>query len=137
MVTTIGWVNIILLLVMSSMYLIKQIYMHKYKKVGKERAKNLGKLYQFSRKAHPVTGIIILILGVYHGSQAYGLTILHTGTILLYSIFLMAVVALAGPRVKSFRKHWKVVHRTIGILEKYHLMFLNCMIKIPDTEYLV
>ncbi len=90
--------------------------MKKYKKEGKEKAKNLGKLYQFSRKAHPVTGILILSLGLYHGSQAYSLTVLHTGTMLLYSIFLMALVALIGPRVKAFRKNWRVVHRTIGIL---------------------
>ncbi|WP_213050288.1 hypothetical protein [Serpentinicella alkaliphila] len=99
--------------------------MKKYKKEGKEKAKTLGQLYQFTRKAHPVTGFIILLLGVYHGSQAYSLYVLHTGTVLLYSIFIMAITALVGQKFRAFQKHWRVVHRGIGIL-----VFLSAVLHV-------
>ncbi|TYQ16325.1 UNVERIFIED_CONTAM: hypothetical protein Cloal_2854 [Acetivibrio alkalicellulosi] len=115
MVTTVGWINIFLIIIMGSIYPIKHKYMLTYKNEGKEKAKALGQLYRFSRKVHPVTGVLILLLGFYHGSQAYSLTVLHTGTILLYSILLMAIVALVGQKVRAFNKHWRIVHRGIGI----------------------
>jgi len=114
MVTTIGWINIVFIVVMGSIYPIKQTYLKKMKEEGKEKAEPLGKLYRFSRKAHPALGVIILILGFYHGYQAFSLTVLHTGTVLLYLILAMGIVAIAGQKVKAFRKHWRTVHRTMG-----------------------
>lgn len=116
MVTTIGWINIVFIAIMGSIYPIKLTYMKKYKNEGKEKAKNLGKLYQFSRKAHPITGIAIILLGLYHGSKAYSLSVLHTGTILLYLIILMAIVAVVGQKVKPFKKNWRILHGRLGIL---------------------
>lgn len=115
-VTTVGWINLWLIVIMGSIYPIKHNYMRKYKNEGKEKAKTIGQFYQFTRKAHPVTGFIILLLGVYHGSQAYSLFILHTGTVLLYSILIMAIIAIVGQKFRVFQKHWRVVHRGIGIL---------------------
>lgn len=115
MVTTIGWINVAFVAVMASIYPFKKAYMKKMKSDGKEKAENLKKVYQFIRKLHPKLGIVILLIGLYHGSQAFSLTVLHTGTLLLYTILVMAVIGLSGPRVKAFRKNWRTVHRTIGL----------------------
>ena len=111
-----GWINIILIMVMASIYPIKQMYMKKYKLEGKESAIGLSKLYNFSRKAHPILGIIILFIGTIHGSMAYSLTVIHTGTILLYSIYLTGIIALIGQKFKPFKKHWRLAHRVLGLL---------------------
>ncbi|NBG86968.1 hypothetical protein [Isachenkonia alkalipeptolytica] len=131
MVVVIGWVNIALIVIMGSIYPIKQVYLKKFKEQGKEKAQNWGRLYQFARKAHPATGLIILAIGFYHGYQAFSLTVWHTGTLLLYTLLLMAVVALAGPRIKAFKKHWRKVHRSLGgvvyVLAILHIFWRNLL----------
>lgn len=114
MVVLIGWINIGFIVLMGSIFPVKKIYLKKLKEEGKEKSKNLGKIYQFSRKAHPILGLTILALGFYHGFQAFSLTVWHTGTLLLYTLLLMAIVALGGPRIKPFKKHWRLVHRSLG-----------------------
>lgn len=103
MVTIVGWANIVFIVIMASIYPIKQAYMSMYKK-DKEKTKALAQIYAFSRKAHPILGALIILLGFYHGSQAFSLIVLHTGTVLLYSILLMAIVAMLGQKVKRFKK---------------------------------
>ena len=114
MVNTLGWINIGLLVIMGSIYPIKKTYLRTLKLKGKEKAKTLGLIYGFSRKAHPVNGILILAIGFYHGSQAFSLRVLHTGTLLLYGILIMGLVAIIGKKVKPFKKHWRGVHRALG-----------------------
>ncbi len=116
MVTLAGWTNIVLIVIMGSIFPIKTLYVKKQKEQGKEKAQNWRRLYQFSRKAHPIIGFVILAIGFYHGSQAFSLTTWHTGTLLLYTVLLMALIALIGPRVKAFKKHWRRVHRWVGVL---------------------
>ncbi len=131
MVVVIGWVNIGLILIMSGIYPIKRRYLKMFKEQGKEKAKNWGKLYQFTRKAHPILGLVILIMGFYHGYQAFSLTVWHTGTLLLYTLLVMALVAMAGPRIKAFKKHWRVVHRSLGgvvyLLAILHIFWRNIL----------
>ena len=116
MVSLLGWINIGLLVMMGSIYPIKNRYLKTLKSQGKEKAKTLGLIYGFSRKAHPVTGILILVIGFYHGSQAFSLTVVHTGTLLLYGILLMGLIAIIGQKLKPLRKHWRKVHRILGVV---------------------
>ena len=129
MVAIIGWVNIVLIVIMGSIFPVKKMYLKKMKVEGKGKAENLGKLYRFSRKAHPILGLGIVALGFYHGFQAFSLTVLHTGTLLLYTLVLMAIVALAGPRIKALKKHWRLVHRSLGgvvyVLALLHIFLRN------------
>lgn len=131
MVTTIGWINIGLIVLMGSIFPVKKMYLKKMKDEGKKEAENLGKLYRFSRKAHPVLGMGILALGFYHGYQAFSLTVWHTGTLLLYTLLLMAIIALSGPRIKAFKKHWRLVHRSLGglvyLLALLHIFWRNLL----------
>lgn len=131
MVIIIGWINIGLIVLMGSIYPVKKIYLKKLKEEGKEKSKNLGKVYQFSRKAHPILGLGIIALGFYHGYQAFSLTVLHTGTLLLYTLVLMAIVAIGGPRIKPFKKHWRLVHRSLGgvvfVLALLHIFWRNLL----------
>lgn len=116
MVTLTGWTNIVLVLIMGSIFPVKKIYLKKLKEEGKEKSRNWRRFYQFLRKTHPALGFVILAIGFYHGSQAFSLTAWHTGTLLLYTILLSAVVALAGPRLKPFKKQWRTLHRRLGVL---------------------
>ncbi len=131
MVVVIGWINIGLIVIMGSIFPVKKTYLKKLKEEGKEKSKNWGKLYQFSRKAHPILGLVILTLGFYHGYQAFSLTVWHTGTLLLYTVFMMAVIALTGPRIKPFKKHWRTVHRNLGIVVYFlgvlHVFWRNAL----------
>ena len=129
MVVIIGWINIGLIVIMGSIFPVKKMFLKKMKTEGKEKAEKLGKLYRFSRKAHPILGLGILALGFYHGFQAFSLTVLHTGTLLLYTLLLMAIVALVGSRIKPFKKHWRLVHRSLGgvvyVLALMHIFWRN------------
>ncbi len=131
MVVMIGWINIAFIVLMGSIYPVKQMYLKKLKKDGKEKAEPLGKIYRFSRKAHPALGLAVLALGFYHGFQAFSLTVWHTGTLLLYTLLLMAIVALVGPRIKPFKKHWRLVHRSLGgvvyVLALLHIFWRNLL----------
>lgn len=131
MVILIGWINIGLIVLMGSIFPVKKMYLKKMKEKGKKEAENLGKLYRFSRKAHPVLGMGILALGFYHGYQAFSLTVWHTGTLLLYTLLLMAIIALSGPKIKAFKKHWRLVHRSLGglvyLLALLHIFWRNLL----------
>ncbi|MCC5911053.1 MAG: hypothetical protein JJT76_11520 [Clostridiaceae bacterium] len=116
MVTTIGWMNVILIVMMGFIYPLKTIYLKKIKTEGKEAAKAYGSIYKIMRRVHPALGVVIILIGIFHGVQAYTLFTLHTGTILLYTLVVMAIVAIVGPKTKSFKKHWRVIHRVLGIV---------------------
>lgn len=114
MVKTIGWINAFLIATMASIYPIKVTYLKKVKKEGKEKSGKWKSRYQLIKKLHPRLGLGILVLGFYHGTQAFSLAVLHTGTLLLYTVLLMAIIAISGPRIKLFKKNWRIFHRAIG-----------------------
>lgn len=111
-----GWTNIVFISIMISIYPIKLSYLVLAKKKGRKNVKKLGKLYNFSKRAHPFLGVLILSIGFYHGYNAFSLTVLHTGTILLYLILTMGLVALVGSNFDPFKKHWRIVHRSLSLL---------------------
>lgn len=108
----IGWVNAVLIIFMVSIYPLKLIYLKKSKTSRGEREK-WKYAYTTLRKLHPRLGAIIFLFGIYHGSQAFSLTVVHTGTLLLYSVLLMGIIAIFGQRIRVFRKHWRLAHRIV------------------------
>lgn len=102
-----GWLNVILVLLMGSIFPIK------------ERMKTNKKLIPVYRKArviHPITGVAMIVIGLIHGTMALGRIRLHSGTLILIVLVLMALVAFAGPRVKALKKNWRLIHRMLGLL---------------------
>lgn len=116
MVAFTGWINIVFIILMGSLYPLRIIYTKLAKKRGRKNVEGLGKLYRFFKNTHPILGGIILLLGSYHGATALSLTVFRTGTVLFYLILAMGVIALVGPRVKPFKKHWRLVHRALSPL---------------------
>ena len=115
MLKTIGWINIILILAMLSIYPIKKINLHLIKQKSSLKD-TFRKFYRFIIKAHPIVGIIIILLGLYHGYNAYSLTAFYSGTILLYWIVLMGIVAIIGQKISFLKKQWRIYHRIMGFL---------------------
>lgn len=113
MVRIIGWINIILILFMIAIYPIKYLYL----KSIRESKTNyyFKKAYNIFKRFHPIIGLIIIIFGLYHGYKLYSLTIIYTGTILLYSIFLNGFIALIGQKLKMMKKHWRKAHRIMAL----------------------
>lgn len=116
MVAFTGWINIFFIVLMGILYPLRIIYTRLAKERGRKNVEGLGTLYRSFKKAHPILGAIILLVGFYHGSRALSLTVFRTGTVLFYLILAMGLVALVGPRVKPFKKHWRIVHRALSPL---------------------
>ena len=113
LVTSLGWINVLLIVMMGSTFPIKKLYLKKYKEKGKEGSLVYGKIFKISKIVHPITGVLILMIGIYHGLNAYSLFVFHTGTILLYTLFLTAIIAFVGKKTKW---QWRLIHKTLGFI---------------------
>ncbi len=102
-----GWLNVILVVLMGAIYPVKE----------KMRTnKKLIPLYRKMRIIHPVVGVLMILVGSIHGYVALGEISLHSGSLILLALIAMALIALAGQKIKAFKKGWRKVHRTLGIL---------------------
>lgn len=102
-----GWINVVLALFMGSIYPLKQ-QIKNYKK--------LAPVYRKMRIIHPVTGVVMILVGLFHGYMALGSIRIHSGSLILIILILMGLTALAGTRIKAFRKNWRIVHRLLAVL---------------------
>ena len=116
MVDALGWINLLLVLLMGSIYPIKKAATAKLQRVGKEKVKGSMLLYQKMRIIHPILGILIVGIGLVHGYLALGTIRLHTGLLVVIWIMLMGSVAIFGPRMKVLRKKWRNLHREMGLV---------------------
>lgn len=103
-----GWVNVALIASMGLILPLRAQYL-------KTKDKKTLALYQRVRKGHPVVGGAIILLGLVHGYMSLGAIRLHTGTLIVLVLALMALVALVGSRWQPLKKHWRALHRNMGL----------------------
>ena len=84
----IGWLNIGLLVVMILPFLLRQFST----RVKKVKGKWYPKLNKFLRTIHKPLGIAIVLLSMLHGYLVFGGFRLHTGTLELFAIVIMAAL---------------------------------------------
>ena len=106
MVDALGYLNLILILVMTSMYVVKQLAM------TRGRSKIWAPIYQRMRKIHPALGIVVISIGMIHGSLALGTLRMHTGLLLVMTLVLAGLVALAGSSFPYLKSRWREAHRS-------------------------
>ena len=102
-----GWLNVILVVLMGSIYPIKE---------KMKTNKKLIPIYRKMRIIHPIVGVSMIVVGLIHGWMALGQIRLHSGLLILLALIAMALTALAGQKIKAFRKGWRKVHRALGLL---------------------
>ncbi|SMP40457.1 hypothetical protein [Anoxynatronum buryatiense] len=102
-----GWVNVVLVVLMGAIYPLKQ---------KMKSNKKLIPIYRVVRVAHPVVGVVMILIGLLHGAMVLGQLRLHSGSLVLMTLILMALVALAGNKLAVFRKTWRPIHRILGLL---------------------
>lgn len=107
--TTLGWINLALITAMGLIYPLRMTYL-------KTKDKKLLSLYKTMRVIHPLTGGVIILIGLIHGYMSLGTIRLHTGLLIVIVLLFMAGIALLGPRTKLLKKNWRVVHRFMGLL---------------------
>jgi predicted ferric reductase len=112
-----GWVNLALIAVMGFIYPLKLIYQ-------KGKDKRVLALYKRVRVFHPIMGGVIIALGLIHGYMSLGALRLHTGSLIVIALMLMAAVSLLGPRVQFLKRRWRDIHRYMG-LSLWVLIFLH------------
>lgn len=117
-----GWLNVALLIFNTSLFITRRIQ----KKWKKDTAfwKGFKAMVGFLRKAHPVSGSVLLITSFLHGYLVLGSFMLHTGYILWYAIIAQFLVYLLGFRAKLFPRKWLNIHRGIMVLI-WFLFFLH------------
>lgn len=103
-----GWLNLVIFLLMGTIYPIK-------KRMEKKRDQKSIQVYRKARVIHPILGSFIILIGFVHGYMQLGRLRLHTGTLLIGYLLLMGLVAILGPRIRFLRKRWRVIHRSMGI----------------------
>lgn len=106
----IGWLNIGLLGVMVLPFLLRQFSM----RVHKIKGKWYLKLNKFLRTIHKPLGIAIVLLSMVHGYLVFGGFRLHTGTLELFAIAIMA--ALGATFYFTKKKPFLVWHRWALVL---------------------
>lgn len=106
---TLGWINLALITAMGLIYPLRMRYLA-------TKDKTLLALYQKMRIIHPVTGGLVIAVGLIHGYLSLGTLRLHTGLLIVFVLAAMGVIALSGPRTKLLRRNWRIIHRYMGIL---------------------
>lgn len=106
----IGWLNIGLLVVMILPFLLRQFST----RVKKVKGKWYPKLNKFLRTIHKPLGIAIVLLSMVHGYLVFGGFRLHTGTLELFAIMIMA--ALGAMFYFTKKKPFLVWHRWALVL---------------------
>ncbi len=116
MVDAMGWLNLVLVLIMASIYPIKRAATAKPHGPGKGNNGRSMALYKRMRLLHPLLGGLIIVLGLIHGYLALGTIRPHTGLLVVITIILMGAIAIFGPKMKVLRKKWRNLHRGMGLI---------------------
>ncbi|KAB3531549.1 hypothetical protein [Alkaliphilus serpentinus] len=121
-VSTLGWMIVSLIFLTGLIYPIKQYY-------SKSKNKKLLAIYKKLRIIHPLLGVTIILLGSIHGYLALGTFRLHTGTIVLAILVIMAIIPISGQKIQKLKRHWRPYHRYLSIILWIsiiiHILFRN------------
>lgn len=121
MVATLGWLNVILIILLAQIYTLKKI-MIATSATKSKKTKDTSieipwrKLYKFWRMAHPFMGLLTLVIGSYHGYLALGAIRLHTGSLVLTNLFLSAIVGGILIKSTSLKRQVRFIHQGLALL---------------------
>jgi hypothetical protein len=116
-----GWLNVVLLAVMTAPYWIRFVNSHTLHLKGGAYAKTIKVL----RTIHKPLGGLILLIALVHGYLAWGTLRLHTGTFLWLSVLITASLGLLFFLTKKkalFIWHKRMVLLILAML-LIHLLF--------------
>ena len=121
MVSTLGWLNVILLILVAQIYTLKKIMIAISASESKKIKDTITvvpwrKVYKFWRMLHPFMGLLTLVIGSYHGYLALGGLRLHTGSLVLTNLFLLAIVGGILFKSISFKNRMRFIHRSLALL---------------------
>lgn len=105
-----GWSNIIIILAMGLLFPIKQLAL------TRQFRSKIVPIYRKMRIIHPWLGIAAICIGLTHGSMALGGLAMHTGLLLVMTLVLTGLIALAGPNIPFLKYRWRDIHIIISLL---------------------
>jgi Na+/proline symporter len=116
------WFNVFLLAILLSF----PILLNVNKRILKGKNKGFNHFLKNGRKMHPYVGILVILIGAYHGYTMLGGNFMfHTGSLLL---MLLAANGVLGFLYKKKRKKiFSTLHQAVGglILAAFLLHFFN------------
>jgi len=125
MYSILGWLNVIILGVLVSPYVLNFLNKH----IIKTKSSNFRKFVKFLRTLHKPFGVIMAVLALVHGYMALGSLRLHTGSLLYLSIFITA--ALGGSFYKLKKRPLFQWHKRMAfisfLLLLLHLFYPNAL----------
>ncbi|MDY0235639.1 MAG: hypothetical protein RBR71_06395 [Gudongella sp.] len=125
MYSFLGWLNVVLLGIIASPYLLNAINKH-FIKTKNTRFREFLKLL---RSFHKPLGIILLVIAPIHGLLALGRISLHTGSLLYLVIFITALLGWIFYKLKKrpfFIWHKRMAFLVVAFL-LLHLLFPNAL----------
>ncbi|MGM0396177.1 MAG: hypothetical protein ACQEP4_03890 [Bacillota bacterium] len=116
MYSVLGWLNVAILGVILSPYVLNFLNRHFFK----TKSKGFRDTIKFLRRLHKPFGVAIAVLALIHGYMALGGLRLHTGSLLYLSVFMTAV--LGGSFYKLKKRTLFVWHKRMALLSFLLLM---------------
>lgn len=120
MYSFLGWLNVVLLGIIISPYVLVFIN----KKFVKSKSSSFRAFLKFLRKLHKPLGLTLLVIGLIHGYLALGRISLHTGSILFLGIFITA--SLGGSFYKLKKRPLFTWHKRLAFIVVI-LLFLHIL----------
>ncbi|MDW7669602.1 MAG: hypothetical protein SCJ93_12320 [Bacillota bacterium] len=125
MYSLLGWLNVVILGILITPYVLKYLN----KKILKSRNSGIKKAIKFLRILHKPLGLTLAVVALIHGYLALGSLRLHTGSILYVSIIITAV--LGGSFYKLKKKILFTWHKIFALISliifMIHLFYPNAI----------
>jgi cytochrome b561 len=128
MYSVLGWLNVVVLGVILSPYVLGFLN----KKVFKTQSKGFRSTMKFLRRLHKPLGIAMAVLALVHGYLALGGFRLHTGSLLYLSIFITAL--LGGSFYKLKKRALFTWHKRMALVS-FLLLLLHLF--YPSALYYI
>jgi hypothetical protein len=109
-----GWINVFLLILNGSLFILKKIYKNYKFKNSKNKTKYLSLLKKISF-FHKINGLLIILIAIIHAYLILGTVFyIHTGSILLILIIINFLLYIFK-NLKIFKK-WLLIHKLNTII---------------------
>ena len=126
MYSILGWLNVVILGVLVSPFVLNYIN----KNILNSKSKSIKKIVKFLRNLHKPLCITLAVVAIVHGYLALGNIRLHTGTILYISII---ITATFGGSFYKFRK--KILFKMHKFFAGISLLLLLLHLIYPSAVY--
>ncbi|MFO7888679.1 MAG: hypothetical protein R6U59_10245 [Eubacteriales bacterium] len=125
MYSILGWLNVLILGVLISPYILNLLNKH----IFKPKNNNIRNIIKFLRKLHKPLGLTLAVVALIHGYLALGTFRLHTGSFLYFSIIITGV--LGGSFYKLKKKILFAWHKKFAFISLIalivHLLYPNAI----------